>query len=139
MVQVDNLGNVIAAAYGHVPFRHGPRQTAKDGEDYAVLILTQCAMAPFELYADCQGTLDMLQGGQGLGASAGGPRAHLWAPFWSSFDSTDFSAYKTAAHCSFADVHNGKTTMWEKKANDSADHYAKIGAAKHAAREADVD
>ena len=37
------------------------------------------------------------------------------------------------------DVREGKTTMWEKRANDSADQYAKMGASKHSLTEADVD
>lgn len=28
-------------------------------------------------------------------------------------------------------MREGKTTMWEKRANDSADQYAKMGASKH--------
>eukprot|EP00959_Pyramimonas_sp_CCMP1952_P099558 2081365-Pyramimonas_sp.AAC.1 len=37
-----------------------------------------------------------------------------------------------------ANVHRGKTTLWEKKANDSVDSYAKMGAAKHLLCESDV-
>eukprot|EP00959_Pyramimonas_sp_CCMP1952_P434894 9106292-Pyramimonas_sp.AAC.1 len=38
-----------------------------------------------------------------------------------------------------ADVHRGKTTLWEKKANDSVDSYAKMGAAEHLLCESDVN
>eukprot|EP00959_Pyramimonas_sp_CCMP1952_P279096 5835133-Pyramimonas_sp.AAC.1 len=96
-------------------------------------------MAPIDLFCDCQGTPDIFRGGPGAGASAGGPRAHLWAPFWSSFGSGDFTASITAAHCTMADGHRGKTTLWEKKANDSVDSYAKVGVAKHHLCEPDVD
>eukprot|EP00959_Pyramimonas_sp_CCMP1952_P107896 2256204-Pyramimonas_sp.AAC.1 len=54
LVQADPLGNVVSACYGPAPFSHGPRQAAKDGEDYAVYMLVQCAMAPIDLYCDCQ-------------------------------------------------------------------------------------
>eukprot|EP00959_Pyramimonas_sp_CCMP1952_P460436 9479854-Pyramimonas_sp.AAC.1 len=96
-------------------------------------------MAPIDLFCDCQGALDVLWGGPGAGAHAGGPRAHLWASFWSSFGPGDFTASKTAAHCTMADVHRGKTTLCEKKANDSVDSYAKMGAAKHLLCESDVN
>ena len=49
--------NLVAAAYGDVPFDECPGQVARDGEDYAVFMTTILAEMPFELYIDCQGTL----------------------------------------------------------------------------------
>eukprot|EP00959_Pyramimonas_sp_CCMP1952_P099568 2081576-Pyramimonas_sp.AAC.1 len=38
-----------------------------------------------------------------------------------------------------SDVHSGKTTLWEKRANDSVDSYAKMGVARHQLCRQDVD
>ena len=40
IVQVDRFGNLVAAAYGHVPVDECPDQVARDGEDFAVLMTT---------------------------------------------------------------------------------------------------
>ena len=41
VVQVDSDGNLVAAAYGAVPWEAAPAQEARDGEDYAVYMLTE--------------------------------------------------------------------------------------------------
>ena len=91
-------------------------------------MLCQVAMPPFELYIDCKGTVSMLWAGPGSGTGVGDPRAHMWSRVWASLGPADFSAHKTRAHCSMQDVHNERTTLWEKKGNDAADEFAKRGA-----------
>ena len=79
IAHVDRFGRVEAAAYGPVPFWAGPRQTSRDGEDFAVLMLCDLA-APgvLDLYIDCEGTVSTIQAGLGSGASAHDQRPHLW-------------------------------------------------------------
>ena len=43
---VDRFGNLISAVYGAVPLSAAPMQTSKDGEDYAVHMLTQFGLPP---------------------------------------------------------------------------------------------
>ena len=138
LVQVDRLGNVLHAAYGPVPFKLGPRQTAKDGEDFAVHMLTFLGIGPFELFLDCQSTLDILRKGPGAGVDASSSKGHLWGPFWGAFEASDLSAHKTLAHATAADVEAGKSTWWERKANQSADTYAKAGATMHGLTDVDA-
>ena len=57
VVQVDPEGKLVAAAFGAVPCEAAPAQVAKDGEDYAVYMLTQMAIQPFSIYVDCAGTV----------------------------------------------------------------------------------
>ncbi len=129
VAQVDRFGQLIAAAYGAVPWDKCPGQTSRDAEDYAVAMLTLVATEPFVLYIDCQGTLDSIQSPPSITAGARGPRANLWARVWASFDSIE--AHKTKAHTSALDVERGLTTEWERTANGLADKFAKKGAALH--------
>ena len=131
IVQVDVWGNLVAAAYGPVPFQAGPLQEARDGEDYAIHMLPKVAMAPFHLFVDCAATVACLEGGQAYSTKHGNPRAGLWGPFWASFGPGDFQTSKTLAHATAADVDRGLTTHWERKANGEADRLAKIGAFVH--------
>ena len=57
VVQVDGEGSLVAAAFGAVPWEAAPGQEARDGEDYAVYMLTEVAAQPFSLYIDCAGTV----------------------------------------------------------------------------------
>ena len=45
-MQVNNVGNAIAAAYGPVPSDLCPMQVARDGEDYGIGMLAPIAMPP---------------------------------------------------------------------------------------------
>ena len=94
-------------------------------------MLTQVAISPFDIYCDCKGTVQTLNKGRGAGAGPDNTRAHMWAPFWASFCSNDFQAFKTKAHCSMTDVYRGETTLWEKHGNDAADEFAKKGGSLH--------
>eukprot|EP00959_Pyramimonas_sp_CCMP1952_P071576 1494941-Pyramimonas_sp.AAC.1 len=55
----------------------------------------------------------------------------MWSPFWAAFEGCDIQAHKTLAHASRNDIEAGRATVWEKKANSSADQYAKLGAIMH--------
>eukprot|EP00959_Pyramimonas_sp_CCMP1952_P258510 5403604-Pyramimonas_sp.AAC.1 len=52
----------------------------------------------------------------------------MWSPFWTAFEGCDIQAHKTLAQATSKDIEAGRTTVWEKKANSSADQYAKLGA-----------
>ncbi len=137
LVQVDPTGSMVAAAYGPVPFAAAPYQQARDGEDYAAHMSAWLVEPPFELFVDCNGTLECLLGPPGYSTAPTNVRAHLWGPFWASFEATDFQAHKTKAHTTVEDVDRGITTHWERKANAAADKYAKQGASLHAVPEPD--
>ena len=131
VVQVDRFGRLESAAYGPVPLSVAPRQTARDAEDFALNMLTQVAMAPFDVYADCAGTVGTVWKGEGGGTGSGNQRAHFWGQFWAAFQRSDINMHKTKAHCTRADIDAGVTTEWEFAANRSADEFAKKGAALH--------
>ena len=57
IVQVDAAGELVAAAFGAVPWESAPAQVARDAEDYAVFMLTRVATQPFTIYVDCAGTV----------------------------------------------------------------------------------
>ena len=113
IVQVDRFGEMQAAAYGPVPVDFGPGQVARDGEDFAVFMLTICATPPFQLFIDCEGTLKCLHRGVQYAAGPGNPRAHMWGPFYAQFEGEEFTATKTLAHPSKKDVEENKTTVWK--------------------------
>ena len=138
VVSVDRNGNLLSAAYGPVPLHEAPQQTAKQAEDYAILMLSRLAMAPIKVGIDCASTCDQVQLGPGH-SRAMHPGCHWWDQVWAQFEAGDLEAFKTKAHCSEADVTKGKTTAWERRGNRHADVYAKKGAFKHAVDLGDLD
>ena len=50
---------------------------------------------------------------------------------WAQFELTDMVGHKTKGHASIKDVDAGKSTHWERAGNNSADYYAKQGAAMY--------
>ena len=115
VVQTDAAGNFISAAYGAAPWDAAPAQVARDGEDYAVAMLPEIAIQPFELYIDCAGTLSATRD-PAIAQCPRHLRAHLWARVWASFRT--LSSHKTKAHASKADAEQGLTTEWERKGNN---------------------
>ena len=130
IVQVDRFGELMFGAFGPVPLSECPLQTSRDGEDYAAFMLSNIAMAPLEWCVDCEGTVDCLKH-QTLGISSRSYNSHLRVAFWAQFLPGDFACHKTLAHATATDVEGGRSTTWEKKANNTADKFAKLGAAIH--------
>eukprot|EP00959_Pyramimonas_sp_CCMP1952_P361043 7561429-Pyramimonas_sp.AAC.1 len=64
---------------------------------------------------------------QGQGRKRG-PRGAMWGPFWAAFEGCDILVHKALARATSKDVEAGRASAWEKKANASADQYAKLGA-----------
>ena len=129
IVQVDDDGKVVAAAYGGVPYDSCPGQTIGDAEDYAVGMLPLVALEPFRLYIDRQGTVDNATVKRHATQEASHPTAHIWSRVWAAFD--HLAVTKTKAHASKADVSRGTTTEWQRKGNGHADRFADLGAAEH--------
>ena len=138
LVQVDNFGNLVAAAYGPVPYEDGPGQQARDGEDYAYAVAPQLVLPPARFYVDCAGTLRCLQGGLSYCEQHSSQRVHIWRAFWAAFDAEDFTAHKTKAHCTVQQTHAGLTTWWERTANGHADRLCRQGALVSARSPEDV-
>ncbi len=61
----------------------------------------------------------------------------MWTRYFIAFSGEQIVHNKTLAHASAADVEAGRTTWWEKNANNLADQYAKLGAKVHPLSEND--
>eukprot|EP00959_Pyramimonas_sp_CCMP1952_P139627 2922000-Pyramimonas_sp.AAC.1 len=57
VVVYDNERRRIARYVGAVPYDVCPRQVAKCGEDYAMLIVSRQVMGTYTVSSDCEGTL----------------------------------------------------------------------------------
>ena len=101
MVQVDKDGKLAAAAYGAVPWEAAPAQDARDGEDYAVFMLTEIAALPFTIYVDCAGTVGAASNPL-VGTKPRHLRSHLWDRIWESFEV--LHVHKTKAHATETDI-----------------------------------
>ena len=132
-MHVDSFGRLQSAAYGAVPREVAPGQSSRDGEDWAIFMLCDVAMPPFQLYVDCQGTVDCLRKGPGAGEGPGELRAHMWDREWGAFMPADCVVHETDANS--ADVEAGRSTWWEESGTAIADTHAKLGARSHGASE----
>ena len=61
VVIADDRGKLLHAIAGTVPTDDYPDRTARDGEDYAILKLTEYATGSYTLHVDCRGTLDCVR------------------------------------------------------------------------------
>ena len=68
-----------------------------------------------------------------------GPAAHLWGQVWAQFEVSDIQGHKTKGHATMQDIEKGISTHWEKRGNDTADTFAKQGAAVHLHSASDMD
>lgn len=131
VVQVNRFGVPVHAAYGPVPEPEAPGQVARDGEDFALMMLSQVAEPPLRVYTDCQGTKGCFLEPKSASTGSGNPRAHLWTRFWAAFEGEQVEVFKTKGHATSTDVEMGRSTWWEREANQAADTYAKKGAECH--------
>jgi hypothetical protein len=131
LVHAGMFWELVSAAYGPVPPDMEPQPVARDGEDYAVYMTTMLATPPFEIYVDCNGTLECMKFGEAYTTRADNPRAHLMTRFYAQLKGEDVGACKTLAHAALDDVHNGLSTHWEWKANAHADRLAKLWVLDH--------
>ena len=80
MVVLDRDGRTLAALFGVVPLAEAPEQVARDGEDFAILMLSRRAvLGPnVSLFVDCAATVGCLRHPRGA-CAPGSARAHWWA------------------------------------------------------------
>eukprot|EP00959_Pyramimonas_sp_CCMP1952_P146051 3058306-Pyramimonas_sp.AAC.1 len=88
--------------YGVVPLASAPHQVARDGEDYAFLMLSRFSEwdpeNPLEVFCDCLGTVGCAtDAGEAL--SHDNPRQHLWREWWSGIG-RQAQVHKVKAHTS---------------------------------------
>ncbi|CAK0863804.1 unnamed protein product [Prorocentrum cordatum] len=132
IVQCDSDGNMECAVYGSVRQDLCPFQSAKDGEDFAVWMLSRF-LGPCvdETLIDCASTVSCLTLGKKYATAANKPNAHLWSGIYASLDVDMLKVTKVAAHCTARDVLEGKITEADLRGNGHADRWAKAGAALH--------
>ncbi|CAK0867581.1 unnamed protein product, partial [Prorocentrum cordatum] len=132
IVQCDSDGNMECAVYGSVRQDLCPFQTAKDGEDFAVWMLSRfLGPSVDELLIDCASTVSCLTLGKKYATAANKPNAHLWEGIYASLDVDTLKVTKVAAHCTARDVMDGKITEADLRGNGHADRWAKAGAELH--------
>ena len=129
IVQTNNAGERVRAAYGPVPWEQAPEQWARDGEDYSVFMATILARGEYTIYGDCAATLGIGAAGPPAGTAPREKRAHLWTKVWTRVERLNI--IKTKAHATMEDCDKGLSTEWERRGNSWADHFAKLGAAMH--------
>ena len=76
VVVYDRDRRYVGAMFGAVPPEFGIAGTARDGEDFAMLMCSQNLLGCFTVRADCKGTLSCCQSPL-MAMSARNPRAHL--------------------------------------------------------------
>ena len=127
IVSVTVDGDLVAAVFGDVPAQDAPRQSSRDGEDYAVRMLAFFADFPMVVHVDCAGTVGSARcKTKSTGAKA--TNAHLWGHFHAELGDGQVEFKKTKGHATQRDLDIGISTHWEREANGHADRLAKKGA-----------
>ena len=124
---VDGEGKVVFGLYGPCP---DDFPTALRAELRAVLVLLKHAIPPLVVHVDCQTVVDGWDRGQEWCDSSCRPDADLWRELWRLVDDVGpgVTLVKCKGHATDSDVAAGKATLFEKVANDNADHFARAGA-----------
>ncbi|CAK0802081.1 unnamed protein product [Prorocentrum cordatum] len=132
IVQCDEFGSLEAAVYGTARLDLCPFQTAKDGEDFAVWMLSRyLGPSIIEINIDCASTVSCLKLGRKYATAANKPNAHLWSAVYASLDVDSLIVNKVAAHCTEIDAREGRISEFQLLGNGHADRLAKAGAALH--------
>ena len=128
MVAYDADVHLLGSLRGEVPRNLCPSQSARDSEDYAVLMASRHAAGRYMLHSDCNATVAC---GQDLasGTGLGQPRAHMWRQAAAGDALEDVTFSKVLAHATWNDVVEGRITAWQRDGNHAADAPAKAGAA----------
>ncbi|CAK0800323.1 unnamed protein product [Prorocentrum cordatum] len=125
-------GNLETAVYGTARLDLCPFQTAKDGEEFAVWMLSRFAGPNVEeLCVDCASTVSCLKLGRRCAAAMGKPSARLLSATHASLDVDALKVAKVAAHCRAEDVREGRISEAVWRGNSHAAHWAKAGAHLH--------
>ena len=85
---------------------------------------------PITVWVDNKEVLDGIAKGREWCCSSARQAADLWRTFWhkmSDIGDQEVTFIKTKGHASDADVQSGRSTLFQKKGNDNADHFAGRG------------
>eukprot|EP00959_Pyramimonas_sp_CCMP1952_P003476 72977-Pyramimonas_sp.AAC.1 len=110
----------LGAIYGVVPPEFATTHTARDGEDYAMLMVSQHVLGTFSVLADCKATLSCCTCPQSA-TSVANPRAHLWLRVHSREDFPQRVFKHVKSHCSMVHVRDGVLSQFELEGNAEAD------------------
>jgi hypothetical protein len=127
VVEVDDDGGLISAAYGLVPLCEAPDQTSRDAEDFAILQAVQFSLPPLEVNIDCAGTLGCVSN-LAAAVKPKRPRAHWWSQVAAAWLEEDVTGVKVKAHTTWKQVDEGVISAADKVANGHADRLAKKAA-----------
>ena len=126
-VVADPAGDVTFGLYGPCP---DPYPTAFRAELRAVCELLMVAVPPLTIWVDNQEVLDGWAKGRKWCVASARTAADLWKWFWNKIDdieSENITLVKTKGHATEADVQAGRSSEFERKGNDNADHFAGRG------------
>ena len=79
LVQVNDNGQLIAAALGAVSWDMAPQQLVLDAEDYAAAMSAQIGNQVTSIHSDCAGTVAVSLWPRQRQTGASNERAHLWS------------------------------------------------------------
>eukprot|EP00971_Amphidinium_carterae_P291808 5792697-Amphidinium_carterae.1 len=126
VIQVTHVGRCWRAAWGPVPTQQAPKQTALDGEAYALYALARLQWdQQVGVFSDCQRIVDLSRGGAQAALRPQQLHAHLWACM-----RTWPQVHKVKAHVSPTVARSGLDAL-HAIGNGLADEYAKRGAKLH--------
>ena len=94
-----------------------------------MLMAATLTLGDLKVRPDCMGTVRAANGSRKAYSSAAEQRAHIWSRTFSAHP--EVVAVWTKGHATNQEVHDGVTTMWEKRGNGHADGFAKKGATDH--------
>ena len=126
-VVVDDAGDVLFGLYGPCA---DPFPTAFRAELRAVCELLVVVVPPITIWVDNQELLDGFAKGKQWCCSSARVAADLWRIFWhklADIGPEGVVLVKTKGHASEADVQAGRSTPFQRKGNDNADHFASRG------------
>ena len=126
-VIVDDAGDVIFSLHGPCP---DPFPTAFRAELRAVCELLVMVTPPITIWIDNKEVLDGIAKGREWCCSSARQAADLWRTFWhkmSDIGDEEVTFVKTKGHASDGDVQSGRSTLFQKRGNDNADHFAGRG------------
>ena len=126
-VIVDERGDVIYGLHGPCP---DPFPTAFRAELRAVCELLFVVTPPITIWVDNKEVLDGISKGKQWCCSSARQAADLWRTFWHKMGDIDDDSVvfvKTKGHATDADVQSGRSSPFQKKGNEHADHFAGRG------------
>ena len=129
-VALNQNGDVRHALYGALQVL---RPTAFKAELYAMVRLVQNAKPPLKVFCDRESLVNTFGRGAPYCKNRRRQAADLWRELrqairkWSPEERKSFEIAWTKGHAKQEDIEKGVSTNWQKKANDNADFYARMG------------